>query len=122
MKSFVVTLVIFLLLIAFIIFNYVSVNRYSELLKGMTEALPEIGADDCTEKIGTLTEEWQKHRCFISFSTGVSSLQNIDDLLDSLLVAKETGNSYEFRKAKALLINAFDDLAQFESFSPEDIF
>lgn len=122
MKPFVVTLVIFSLLIAFIIFNYVFVNRYSKCLMDMTEALPDIGADDCIEKIGALTEEWQKHRCFISFSTGISSLQNIDDLLDSLLVAKETGNGYEFRKAKALLINAFDDLAQFESFSPEDIF
>jgi len=122
MKSFVVTLIIFSLLIAFIIFNYVSMNRYSERLKDMTETLPDIGADDCTEKIGALTEEWQKHRCFISFSTGISSLQNIDDLLDSLLVAKETGNGYEFGKTKALLINAFDDLAQFESFSPEDIF
>lgn len=122
MKSFVVTLVIFSLLIAFIIFNYAFVNRYSKCLADMTEALPDIGADDCIEKIGALTEEWQKHRCFISFSAGISSLQNIDDLLDSLLVAKETGNGYEFRKAKALLINAFDDLAQFESFSPEDIF
>ena len=122
MKSFVVTLVIFSLLIAFIIFNYVFVNRYSKCLADMTEALPDIGADDCIEKIGALTEGWQKHRCFISFSAGISSLQNIDDLLDSLLVAKETGNGYEFRKAKALLINAFDDLAQFESFSPEDIF
>ncbi len=122
MKSFVITLIIFSLLIAFIIFNYVFVNRYSKCLMDMTEALPDIGADDCTEKIGALTEEWQKHRCFISFSTGISSLQNIDDLLDLLLIAKETGNSYEFRKAKELLINAFDDLAQFESFSPEDIF
>lgn len=122
MKSFAVTLVIFFVLISFIIINYVFVNRYSECLSDMTEALPEIGADDCIDKIVALTDEWQKHRCFISFSAGISSLQNIDDLLDSLLVAKKSENEHEFEKAKAILINAFDGLAQFESFAPEDIF
>ena len=122
MKSFVVTLIIFFVLIAFIIFNYAVVNRYSECLRNMTEALPASDAGDCLEKITALSDEWQRHRCFISFSAGISSLQSIDDLLDSLLVACKSGNNYEFEKSKALLINAFEGLAQFESFSPEDIF
>lgn len=122
MKSFIVTLIIFFVLISFIIFNYVLVNRYSECLKEMTETLPASDSGDCVERITALSEEWQKHRCFISFSAGISSLQNIDDMLDSLLVACENRNTFEFEKAKALLVNAFEGLAQFESFSPEDIF
>ena len=122
MKSFAVTLVIFFLLIAFVIFNYVVMNRYSECLRNMTDALPSIESDDYTDKINELTAEWKKHRCFISFSTGISALQSIDDMLDSILIAANTGNVYEFRRIKALLINAFDGIAQFESFSPDDIF
>lgn len=122
MRPIVITLTVLALLISFIIYNYSVVNGYAAELRCRAEALPEHGSVECTSQIRDLSDVWSSHRSFISFSVGISALQNIDDLLDSLAVAAEFGTRYDFERYRALLINAFDGLAQFESFSPEDIF
>lgn len=122
MKPVIITLTVLALLISFIIYNYSTVNGYAAELKHLAEMLPEHGSVECALQIRDLRDVWSSHRSFISFSVGTSALQNVDDLLDSLAVAAEFGTRYDFERYRALLVNAFDGLAQFESLSPEDIF
>ena len=52
----------------------------------------------------------------------MTKIDRIYDLLDSLEIYAEHGDTVEFENTRALMINAFDDLSEFESFYLEDIF
>ena len=117
MKIFIFTLILFLCLLGFIIFNYIYVNRASrELMSKATEI--SLNADE----VKKLRSAWESKKSFIVLSSGMTKIDRIYDLLDSLEIYAEHGDAVEFENTRALMINAFDDLSEFESFYLEDIF
>lgn len=122
MKSSWFALILFLLLLGFIIFNFIFVNRRSDELVKAAEALPAIGEPECAEAAAELASFWESSSVYISFSCGVSEIEHITDLCDSLCVYAESGNACEFERIRRMLVNAFIGISAFESFHADDIF
>lgn len=117
MKIFLFALVLFALLLGFITFNYIYVNRAASELSSMAY---EISAS--TDDVEALSSAWETKKAIVGLSSGMSKIDSIYDLLDTLYVCAEIGDTAEFERTRALTVNAFEDLAEFESFSIEDIF
>ena len=117
MKIFLFTLVLFTVLLSFITFNYIYVNNAADTL-----ALSAADISPNIEEINELCALWESKKPIIVLSSGMAKIDNIYDLLDSLCVYADFGDFVEFERCRALLVNAFYDLAEFESFSLQDIF
>ncbi len=86
------------------------------------ESLPPLGAPECAEACLALRSTWEKHRDLISFSCGISRLDAIDDLIDTLVFYSGTELRTDFELTRIHLKNALEGIAEFESFRPQDIF
>ena len=117
MKIFIFALALFILLVGFIIFNYIYVNKTSDELAQTTARLSQ-----SINEINALEEFWETKRPIIVLSSGMSKIDNIYCLIDSLRIYAKYGNTVEFECVRELLINAFLDLSEFESLKLEDIF
>ncbi len=122
MKAFVFAVLIFSVMLGFIVFNYFEINSISDRLIKQVEALPLCGTLDCRDACLEVKESWTKSRDFISFSCGISKLDTLEDLIDSLILYSETEFSTDFELTKVRLINAIEGISEFESFRPENIF
>ncbi len=122
MKAFIFATLLFSLMIGFVIFNYFEINSISDRMINMVESLPAFGTDECRNACIEIKSAWQASRDFISFSCGISRLDTIEDLVDSLILYSNTELISDFRLTQLRLINAFEGIADFESFRPEDIF
>ena len=122
MKAFFVALVLFFLLIGFIIYNYFKINAISYDLIERAGALPPVGDPDCLSLTRKLSSEWESKRDFISFSCGLSKLDLITDLTERLCFYAEIEARHDFELTRRLLVNALEDIAEFESLKPEDVF
>lgn len=118
MKAFVFALILLTIMLAFVSYNYIYVRSASDELAELTLSLTQ----DDTDGINKLTSLWEEKHPFVSISTEESKEENIEDLLSSLSVYSKSGNTDEFERVKALLVNAFRELAAFETFSVHDIF
>ena len=117
MKIFLFALSLFILLLGFITFNYIYVNRASdELASKASNISPDV------REVDELKALWESKKSFIVLSSGMTKIDNIYNLLDTLYVCAELRDTAEFERTRALTVNAFEDLSEFESFSLEDIF
>ncbi len=117
MKVFVFALVLLSLMLALITYNYIYIHSASDELAAFAQSL----TIDDTDRISELTALWEQRHPFISISTEETKEENISDLLSALLVYSKKGNGDEFEHTRALLVNAFYELAAFETFSIHDI-
>ena len=122
MKTFFFTLVLFSLLIGLIIYNYFAVNAISSDLIERVVSLPSVEDPNCITSTQTLSREWKANRDFVSFSCALSKLDAITDLTERLCFYAEVEARDEFELTRRLLINALEDVAEFESLSPQDVF
>ena len=118
MKVFAFAVILFILMLSFISYNYIYVRSASEELSEFAASLT-MNDTDAINDLGVL---WEKKHPFISLSTEESKEENIADLLSLLSVYSKSGNTDEFERTKALLANAFRGLSTFETFSVHDIF
>ncbi len=118
MKVFAFAVILLALMLAFVSYNYIYVRSASDELAELTLSLTQ----DDTDGINKLTSLWEEKHPFVSISTEESKEENISDLLSALSVYARSGNTDEFERTRALLVNAFRELAAFETFSIHDIF
>ncbi len=122
MKAFVFALLIFSLMIGFVVYNYFEINSLSDRLIGSVESLPPPGTPECRAACLKIQNFWNESRDFVSFSCGITRLDTIEDLVDSLVLYSETELYADFELTRIRLINAVEGIAEFESFRAEDIF
>ena len=122
MKTFIFAVILFSLLLTLIICNYFAVNAISFELIEKTVSLPSVEDPLCLSLTRALSREWESKRDFVSFSCTLSKLDCITDLTDRLCFYAEVSAYDEFELTRRLLINALEDVAEFESLRPQDVF
>lgn len=122
MKTFIFTVLFFLLLLCFVLINFIYINKTSDRLCSLVQSLPNVHDEACQTRVDLLIKEWRSCRNLTELSTSLSRLQHIDDLLSSLAVFAAKGRDAEYEQCRAHLINAFTELSEFESFNFFDIF
>lgn len=121
MKVFAFALLLFLLLVGFIFFNYIYVNRTVDRLCLLTRQLSDVSSPILESRIEELCSLWESSRTLFELSSNDRDIESIDDLISSLLVYSRSRDSAEFENIRFQLINHFQSLAEFESLSLGDI-
>ncbi len=120
MKTFAISIILFLAVIVLVTVNVFYVNGVLEHTKQLAT---EIYKDSTsTEALSELYDHWQSHKSWLGLSV---SLRDIDSVTENLLNFKTAviqGNDILLHQSYALLCNSLDDVARYESFSVENIF
>lgn len=118
MRAFIISAVIFSLLIAVIAINFIYINRVSDRL---TELADTVAADTTEENIAELESFWNKNIDKISLSVNFTSINNVSSRIASIRALFRTGDSFICREL-ALLKEDIREIRLLEQFSMLNIF
>ena len=120
MKAFIISAILFALLIATVIGNAFYVKKVSEHVISETEALKK--QDYSIEIISDLEKYWKYHRGFVGLSVGHQELDHISQSIISLKSSCESENISDARLYLAILQDAVDEMGRHEEISFENLF
>ena len=121
MKTFVISLLLFALMIFAIVWNFFYINNTADTLLAFANTLPESSAG-ALERAEALLDFWRKRIDFVGFSVGYTVLDRISEQAISLVTAAKYESDFDYRLAKALLADAVKDMRRLEQFSFGNIF
>ena len=118
MKAFLLSLLLFSLMVGAIILNSRYLLSVSSELYARTEALPAITGSSVSEEaeamLSGLTVYWKKHRSAVSFTVQMRVIEGIDDALGALSASAEYGCATEFERAREHLLRITEDLGYYD--------
>lgn len=119
MKTFYLTLFLFIILVGAIVANVVFVWHTADTLETMVASLPDL--PETGAALAELETFWQKRRVPLSLSVPAGAILLFDTALTGLRSSAECGRKadYELYRAEALL--AIRGLARLERFSAENL-
>ena len=121
MKTFVVSLLLFVLMLFVILWNYFYINKTAEELLALSELLPD-SVDGALEAAQKISDFWQARMDVVGFSVGYTVLDRISEQAASLLCAAKYESDFDYRLSKALLQDTVGDMRRLEKFSIGNIF
>lgn len=120
MRSFIISLILFVLLISTIFGNAVYVKNVSDHIVSDTEAL--LKNDYPPNLIQDLEKYWEKHRSFVGLSVGHQELDRISESIISLKASCESKNTSDARRYLLILQDAAKEMGGHEELSLENLF
>ena len=120
MRSFIISAIIFALLLGAIAFNAFYVKSVSEHVLGEAQRLAD--EDYSLSVITDLEEYWKKHRAFLGLSVGHLELDRLSETLISLRASCESGSHADAMLYLSLLHDAAEEMARHEELSFENLF
>ena len=115
MKSFKISLLLFVLMSALILCNALYINKVAFRLSEALSTMPAIDDPACLDATLALSDFWDHHASFVSFSVCDSLTERIDELLAILFSCAEQNDRYGFHQALASLSNAVEELRRPET-------
>lgn len=119
MRSFWISVALFVLLIAVIIGNAVYVHHVTEEILAR---LSHLTAESDEREMAALEAYWEKHRAFVALSISYQELDHLSESLISLRATYDTGNAIDFELYRQICRDASRELARLERFSLENLF
>lgn len=118
MRTFIISTVIFILLIAVITINFIYINRVSDRLTDLADA----AASDITdENLSELESYWNKNIGKISLSVNFTSINGVSSRIASIRALFEANDPFIHREF-ALLKEDIREIRLLEQFSALNIF
>lgn len=117
MKAFILSSVIFLILIILIVINSIYIHKSCD---EMQEILRAISPTDKV-KINNLCSFWENHKMIFSISIHDSQIEKISELTESIKSAATNGDDAEFNKSIILLNGVLDEIKKNEEISFQGI-
>lgn len=121
MKSFLGSVILFAILILAVTLNGIYILNLSERIGQYAERFERV-EEDPTALLEELQDLWKQNRKYLAFSIDTAALDDIEKTILSLIVAYESGDSYEFEKYRAYLGEAAREISRFERLDIETIF
>lgn len=128
MKSFIMSLIVFIVTAALVITNSIYISNTVEKLLDRLESLPNNeteynnGTKSLTEKYDDLYEAWGSSKPIIGLSVNAKKLDYIEERLTDLK-ARIGGDSFaDFKSTRQVIRMLFNDLKQKEILSFDNIF
>lgn len=113
MKTFWISLTLFLCLLAGILTNCVYVNRTVSHLEQLIREIPE-ESWDASASLQKLSDYWTDQQDKLGFSVNYTELNEIEKLILSLQVHALEGNQAEFERNRLLLSAAVEEIRRLE--------
>lgn len=121
MKGFIITSILFSLLLLTIILNAAFLKSSIQDMKNTVELLTPIPCKDNNEIIDQLIQKWEQKSIWFSLSVSYEDVEELTDMIDSLKATNETQNIEQFTIHTELLLNTLDEIIRLERFSIDNI-
>ena len=122
MKSFFGSVILFTILILAVTLNGIYILNLSERIGQYAEWFERVEKkEDPTALLEELQDLWKQNRKYLALSIDTATLDDIEKTILSLIVAYESGDSYEFEKYRAYLGEAAREISRFERLDIETI-
>ena len=119
MRSFLITLVLFLSMCGVIFANNVYIKKTADFIcECVSEEEFEKNPSSAIER---LDEFWEKNHPIVSLSVGYKELDRMSDLIIDLRLYFELGNSSEVKRARELIIESANEISRLEFFHLENL-
>ena len=118
MKGFIISLLVFGLLVGGIILNSVYIDKTCQELEEKLDALP--GVTEATAQTAALCARWEKENSKISISVSLQMLDKIDAILAELDYAVHFGDEAAFEKCRVLAKVAIKEIKDNEGLVPKN--
>lgn len=123
MKAFYLVTLLFSLALGAITVNYFYISRLSQELIEDVEALPLPSTDNQVELAAKqICDGWEKSRTLVQITANHTEIEAISNAADELLAFAKYQSIPDFERARALLINALEELELSEKLSFSNIF
>lgn len=118
MKTFILALILFSILLICIFINSLYVNSICDSFLALTASLSSQSFYELDPAISELRSKWDNHKGILKISVCLNKVEDIEDLLASLESYAKSENPSEFRRVCDTLAGRFSDLAKFERLNP----
>lgn len=119
MRSFLITLILF-----FVVISAITLN--SHYISNLTDTIIEYTSDEEFKKapedaLRRLESLWEKNKILVEFSIGYRECDRMSELILDLRECIETENSAEERRVRTLISDCASDISRLEKFSFENL-
>ncbi|MBQ9760295.1 MAG: hypothetical protein IJW16_02980 [Clostridia bacterium] len=114
MRSFFLTLVLFVLMIAAILCNALYIKRIATELTARLDTLPDARDAGCAEAARELSAFWEDAAPLVGLSVSYPIVDYMSEQAALLVTSAECGDLYGFRAARALLYDTVKDMKRLE--------
>ena len=122
MKSFLLSMALFALMLLLIVCNFLYVNRTADRLLNLVDSLPSSPDDSALAPAEELSDFWQTRMNSIGFSVGYTVLDRVSEQAATLVCSAQYHDFFGYQLAKELLRDAVSDMRRLEQFSFGNIF
>lgn len=117
MRSFILTLLLFAVLMVLIVCNFIFINRTVDELLGMIDRLPAAPGSAAVQAAAALTKRWDEVHPHFSYSVSTIELDHVTTALTVLNARCAAGDADEYQCTLAQLRLAVSELGRLERFS-----
>ena len=122
MKDFIISIILFSILIAIIVCNSIYVKKEVDILRDAVRSVPTIESPDCQLFINSLREKWRDFKKIARLSLNYAEINRMDCLIEELNCHLETKNDNDFEHAKVMMLNLLGEIVRLEKISVDGIF
>ncbi len=121
MKTFIISTVIFAVMISVIIFNYMYINDAADVLDELAAAIiPE--ADNLEASVKALEDYWEDNKVRIGLVSNHTVINNIGIKISGIRLFYEKNDSLRLAREVLLLKEEIKEMRRLERLSAENIF
>ena len=117
MKSLIASLVLLILMLICVVWNYIYINEVFAEMNRLLDALPSVNSPDCEARAAAICDYWESRVDTVGLSVGYTVVDRVSEQAATLQACAACGDAYGFSTALALLRDALGDLRRLESFS-----
>lgn len=120
MKTFVVSLIFFALLLGTICWNYIFINSMADEMNRQITELPACA--QAKDALDSLTSYWEERHAIAGLSVSYEVLYEVEENLADLRSAAAQNEASDFEAARERALTSIRQLRRLERFSIENIF
>ena len=122
MRDFIISIILFSILLALIIGNSLYINNEIKLLNEAVKDVPEIDSPECQNSINHLRDEWQSFKKIARLSLNYAEINRMDCLIEEMNCHLRTKNVNDFENSKVMILNLLGEIVRLEEISIDGIF
>lgn len=115
MKSFFISLLLAVLMLGGVAWNCIYVNKVGTRIRESTEQIPPPTDAACLPLALDLEKQWKKDALRVHISVNHTIVDRIGEQTSTMVACARSGDLYGFCTARALLLDAVEDMQRLES-------
>lgn len=121
MRGFIITLILFAILISIVIINSFYINNIINDIKNEITSLKTIPCEENAIIIKQIKSKWEEDSIWVSLSVSYEDIEELTDMIASLEASNSVKDYNQFKLYHELILNSIEDIGRLERFSVKNI-